>query len=376
MNEKEIAEMLERYKEGRATAQEEALLLSWSLAFREEGKDMLSMEEREEETAHIWRKLEQDLFKTRKIRVWPRIAAAAVILIGISIGFYFYSQNPTDVVLAGNSIKPGKNSATLTLSNGKRIKLDAAADGKLIGEPGISISKTADGKLVYNLSETVSQNGKPQQNTLETFNGEQYQVMLPDGSHVWLNAASTLKYPLAFSARERLVELSGEAYFEVAHNPEKPFRVKTAQQQIEVLGTHFNINAYKDDALSRTTLLSGRVKVTTPALARNGNGEILLSPGQQTILMGNKISLEQADLEAAVAWKNGYFMFKSENIRSVMKKVSRWYNVEIIYQGDVPDDKFGGVVSRFSNVAQVLKKLELTDKVHFKIEGRRIIVTK
>ncbi|TCD28518.1 FecR family protein [Pedobacter psychrodurus] len=376
MNEKEIAEMLERYKNGEATAQEEALLLSWSLTYREEGKEVLSMEEREHEVDQIWNKLDKDIFRTKRIRIWPRIAAAAVLLISISIGLYLYTNNKSGIQLSSNDIQPGQNSATLTLSNGKKIKLNSAANGQLMGDSGISISKTADGQLVYTVTEADERNASSQQNMLETYKGEQYQVILPDGSHVWLNAASTLKYPLVFSAKERLVELSGEAYFEVAHNPGKPFRVKTTSQQVEVLGTHFNINAYPDDLLSRTTLLSGSIRVSTPSLGRKENGEIVLSPGEQTVLVGNKISVVQADPEEAIAWKNGYFMFKSENIRSVMKKVSRWYDVEIVYKGEVPDDKFGGVVSRFSNVTQVLRKLELTEKVHFEIEGRRIIVTK
>ncbi|QDW25977.1 FecR family protein [Pedobacter sp. KBS0701] len=376
MNEKEIAEMLERYKNGLATAQEEALLLSWSLSYREGDKEVLTMQERSDAVDDIWDSLEEKVLKTKKINIWPRIAAAAVILITLSIGFYLYKMNSgTDLHLAAAAIKPGKNSATLTLSNGKKIMLSDAVNGQLVNEPGVSVSKTADGQLIYSLSQSDDGNATNRQNKLETFNGEQYQVILPDGTHVWLNAASSLKYPLKFSAKDRLVELSGEAYFEVAHNAVKPFRVLTANQQVEVLGTHFNINAYRDEPTAKTTLLSGKVRVSTPALSRIDKGNIILRPGEQTVLLGNQISVVQADLEATVAWKNGYFMFKSENIQSVMKKVSRWYNVEIVYEGDLPEDKFGGVVSRFSNVSQVLKKLELTDKVHFKIEGRRIIVT-
>jgi transmembrane sensor len=376
MNEKEIAEMLERYKNGLATAEEEALLLSWSLSYREGDKEGLTMQERSDAVDDIWDSLEEKVLKTKKTNIWPRIASAAAILITFSIGFYLYKMNSsTDLHLAAAAINPGKNSATLTLSNGKKILLSDAVNGQLVNEPGVSVSKTADGQLIYTLSQSDDVNAMSRQNRLETFNGEQYQVILPDGTHVWLNAASSLKYPLKFSAKDRLVELSGEAYFEVAHNAVKPFRVLTANQQVEVLGTHFNINAYRDEPTAKTTLLSGKVRVSTPALSRVDKGNIILSPGEQTVLLGNQISVVQADLEEAVAWKNGYFIFKSENIKSVMKKVSRWYNVEIVYEGDLPEDKFGGVVSRFSNVSQVLKKLELTDKVHFKIEGRRIIVT-
>lgn len=423
----EIKRILERYKAGRASEADIALLESWYLIDEEEpGVSVLSMEERVHAVDTVWNNLEknylqdlagnesnrqQDVFNDqyskpnsqqdelnryhnqphgfqheegtrsgRRLYNWPRVAAAAAILAVLSFGGYFLIRNTKQnalVVSAKNDIAPGKNSATLTLANGKQIVLNNAVNGQLASESGITISKSAQGELIYK-ADPAKENAvnAGQLNTLETFKGEQYQVILPDGSHVWLNAASVLKYPVAFSRKERLVELTGEGYFEVAHQKSRPFRVKTAQQIVEVLGTHFNINAYQDEPVSRATLLEGSVRVTTPALERSAAGSLMLKPGEQSVLVGNQVNIVEANMEETIAWKNGYFMFESEKITSVMRKIARWYNVEVVYEGEVSSDQFGGTVSRFEKVSQVLKKLELTDKVHFKIEGRRVIVTK
>lgn len=376
MNEQQIAEILERYKAGEATEEEKALLLSWSLNFRASGKEELSMEERVVEVDMIWAKLEKELPKTKKISLWPRLLAAAVILVVLSLGTFFYLDHfsPTDTTAA--TILPGTNQATLTLSNGKKVVLDGNVKQQLLTEAGISITRTKEGQLIYKAITDEKQERTANYNVLETAKGQQYQVVLPDGSHVWLNAASSLRYPIAFGKQERLVELSGEGYFEISHNKSKPFRVKTPDQLVEVLGTHFNLNAYPEDHVSKTTLLEGRIRVTAPAINRQDKGNLILVPGQESVLIGNQLQVQQADLEAAVAWRNGNFMFEGENIRSIMKKISRWYNVEVVYEGEVPENRFGGSISRFSKVSQVLRKLELTGKVHFRIEERRIIVTK
>lgn len=380
MNKAEIAEILDKYRAGTANEQEVALLKSWSLTYTEPETEALSMAERLESTDRIWANLQARYEVGRPKKLWPRIAVAATLLCMLSIGIYFlrYRTGKADLTTDTISqIAPGKNTATLTLANGKQVVLDEANNGQLASEAGVAITKTKNGELIYKMiGESGKQGNGTAFNTLETHRGEQYQVILPDGSHVWLNAASTLKFPVVFADRQRLVELSGEAYFEVAHQKMKPFKVKTKQQQVEVLGTHFNINAYDDEPAVRNTLMEGSIKVSTPALERGLNGDLILKPGQQSVLIGNQIEVVQANLEEAMAWKNGYFMFESENIKSIMRKVSRWYNVEVIYMGEIPDETFSGVVNRFANVAQVLKKLSLTNRVHFKIEERRIIVTK
>jgi len=196
-------------------------------------------------------------------------------------------------------------------------------------------------------------------------------VVLSDGSKVWINSASSLRYPTAFTGNERKVELTGEAYFEVAHNPAKPFRVASRNQTVEVLGTHFNINAYDDEPAIKTTLLEGKVKVTA------ANNEVrFLQPGQQSALSTGAFTVSAVETDEAVAWKNGQFMFENDNIQYIMRTLSRWYDVDVEYSGAIPDDTFGGGTSRFKNVSEVLNVLQLTGKVHFKIEGRKIIVSK
>ena len=374
MTEQEVKEILKRYKAGEATADEHALLLSWSLDFNSPDTAELSMEELVADVDLIWAALEKKMPEAKKVNLWPKMLAAAMVLIVLSLDLLFLHHRNNANQIDTAQIVPGANKATLTLSNGKKVVLDGGAQQQLLTEAGLSITKTSDGQLIYSAVSDEGADHTSRYNRLETNNGQQYQVVLPDGSHVWLNAASSLRYPVAFGKQERLVELSGEGYFEVAHNKNKPFRVKTADQQVEVLGTHFNINAYPDDKLSKTTLLEGSVSVSAPAL--KNKGILILDPGQESILVGNTLIAQPANLEAAVAWRNGDFMFEGENIRSIMKKVSRWYNVEVVFEGEIPENRFGGTVSRFSNIMQVLRKLELTGKVHFKVEERRIIVTK
>ena len=341
--------------------------------------------------------------KTKRYRLWLRlpvrqagIAAAALILIALSFGLYFYSgpDRTTQYAIRNTKqdIAPGGNKAILTLADGRKISLTDATNGALAEQSGIRITKTGDGQLVYEVRHL--EGGRTERslpavemtyNTIETPRGGQYQVILPDGTKVWLNAASSLKYPISFaSLKERRVELNGEAYFEVAKDKSHPFVVNTVKQEIEVLGTHFNVNSYADEGLTKTTLLEGSVKVSAPfstsSLERAG---VRLQPGQQSVLTGNGISVSEVNTEEAMAWKNGYFMFESENIKSIMRKIERWYDVEVVYNGEMPTDRFGGTVSRFGNVSQVLKKLELTNRVHFKIEampdgrqGRRIMVSR
>ncbi|MGY0036944.1 FecR family protein [Pedobacter sp. NJ-S-72] len=211
---------------------------------------------------------------------------------------------------------------------------------------------------------------------METPKGGQYQLVLPDGTKVWLNAASSLRYPVAFQGNERKVELTGEAYFEVAKDKTRPFEVYSNNQVVQVLGTHFNINAYSNEPFVSTTLLEGSVKVTNSLT----NAQKIIRPGQQSLISKDGqagIEVKNMDLDEAVAWKNGYFMFNEEELESILKKVSRWYNVDVQYeQEELKHQLFSGTLSKYSNVSQVLKKLEMLQSIHFKIEGRKIIVTK
>ena len=304
-----------------------------------------------------------------------KMAIAASIVVGFGIGGYLWlhSTKPVQTTqLAKNDVAPGKVSATLTLSNGQQIRLSSVNTGVVAKQAGSSISKTVDGKIVYHAQNdnNAELNGI---NTLTTARGETIQVDLPDGSKVWLNDASSLKYPTTFaSASERKVELTGEAYFEVAKDKTHPFRVVTSQQTVTVLGTHFNINSYTDEPAVKTTLLEGSVKV-----AATGGATVRIKPGEQAILKQNDLKVSQADIESAIAWKNGDFIFKGEGLETAMLRVARWYNVDVVYDASAPKTlELGGWVSRSRNISAVLKMMATTGEVHFKVEGRRVLVTK
>ncbi len=306
--------------------------------------------------------------------IFYTLSAAAAILIIISLGIKFYHQraNQKEVLMTNKQflqdVAPGGNKAFLTLANGTKLSLTDAIDGELAQQAGISVVKTEDGQLVYNVGNTVNEgNGNQVFNTIETPRGGQYQINLPDGSRIWLNAASSLRYPVVFMGNERKVELQGEAYFEIAENKSSPFRVVSNNQVVEVLGTHFNINSYPEEGAIKTTLLEGSVKV------RSGNNSAMLSPGQQS-QVGNSIYITQADIYETVAWKNGKTQFSNADIKTIMRMLSRWYDVEVEYQGEMIGTGFGGSVSRSKNISEILKLLELTGDVHFKIEGRRVTV--
>ncbi|MHB1179403.1 MAG: FecR family protein [Daejeonella sp.] len=333
-----------------------------------------------------------------RIVTLQRIAAAVIFMV-LTSGLYFYLNKPTGSQLATqklhpkkNDIAPGGNKAILTLSDGSKISLSDAANGEIAKQGGISITKTSNGQLIYSIanSQPTTHTSNLIYNTIETPKGGQYQINLPDGSKVWLNAASSLRFPASFTGNERKVELSGEAYFEVAHitlpagSGAMPFKVTSGNQTIEVLGTHFNVSAYSDEPSIRTTLLEGSVRVSLPSpLSGEGldrNFSKLIKPGQQS-KVNETIKVFNVDTEEAVAWKNGYFMFNNENIQSIMRKISRWYNVDIEYRGNISQKALWGSVSRFKNVSEVLDLIELTGSVHFKIvpgdnsgEERRIIV--
>jgi ferric-dicitrate binding protein FerR (iron transport regulator) len=314
-------------------------------------------------------------YQPRLVRLWPRIAAAASIILIAGAGLFYYNQkqhtNQVANTVVKQDIRPGGSKAILTLANGKKISLTDAANGAIAKQSGVSITKTANGQLIYSILHTNHNSGELEYNTVETPKGGQYKVQLPDGTSVWLNAESSLKYPASFAAlKERKVELNGEAYFEVAKDKTHPFKVKTNKQEVEVLGTHFNINSYANEPGIKTTLLEGSIKVSN-ALASK-----IIKPGQQSFLMGDEIHIDDVDTQVAVAWKNNNFMFENNDIKSVMRMVERWYNVEIVYDGPLPTEKFGGAVSRFDNISSVLKILESTGGARFRIEDRKIFVSK
>ncbi|NQV75056.1 MAG: FecR family protein [Bacteroidetes bacterium] len=313
-------------------------------------------------------------------RLWYQLGIAVSILILITTGLYFYKNRTADDKIAIKIIEPkeaiitpGYDKAILTLSDGTEIILEHAKNGILANQAGVSIQKTSDGELLYSFSNsanTVTPKTKENviYNKIETPIGGKYQVNLPDGSKVWLNSSSSLRFSALFNGDAREVELSGEAYFDVSKNKSKPFRVITKDQIVEVLGTQFNINSYSDEGPIKTTLIEGSVKIIYK------DKVVLLSPGQQFQPKELVAAVVEADTEEVVAWKDGYFVFKNEDIRSIMRKLSRWYNVEVSYSGNIPEVGFGGNISRSKDISEVLDVLQLTNAIHFKVEGRRFTV--
>ena len=335
------------------------------------------------------------IYNTNKIESVPRIfpggkqfvkwqaAAAAIFIFFFSVAYFFVHKKQQEQLIAitnKNKIVPGRNKATLTLADGSKIDLDDAKAGGIAKQAQLSVTKTAAGQLVYTIANTNSTpsetTDKLSYNTIETPVGGQYQVILSDGTKVWLNAASSLKYPTQFAAGERRVELTGEGYFEVTKNKTKPFNVITGKQKIEVLGTHFNVNAYPDENAITTTLLEGSVKIAAYLKNQPAQQSTILKPGQQSIFGNTGLAVQNVNVDDVVAWKNGYFSF-NEDFDSIMRRLSRWYNIEVVYKIDKdPDLMFGGKISRSKSINSVLNIIETTGNVHFKIEGRRIIVIK
>ena len=310
---------------------------------------------------------------------WKKwMSAAALFLLAASVVFFYITSKQTvpvpvaKQVLKQDIAPPSSNTAIITLGNGQQIILDSAGKGLLATEENVQLTKTADGSIVYQGS-----SDKYLVNTLNNPRGSKpITLVLSDGTKVWLNSESALRYPVAFGASERQVEITGEAYFEVAKKAQ-PFKVAVAGKGVvEVLGTHFNINSYQDETYTKVTLLEGSVKVY---LQTNGSGAIAIKPGQQAIYLSDQqkqtaIQIKNdVDVSAVVAWKNGFFNFDNADLKSVLRQLSRWYNVNVVYQGNIPKRVFGGEMQRDLNLSEVLKILE-KNNVHFKIENDKLIV--
>ncbi len=263
---------------------------------------------------------------------------------------------------------PGGNKAILTLADGTKVELDTASNGTVTKQGNITVIKL-DGQLAYNVEGNLAREAV--YNTITTPKGGQYRLLLADGSKVWLNAASSLRFPTTFTSKERRVELTGEGYFEVAHNTEKPFYVSVREMDVKVLGTHFNINSYQDDEVIRTTLLEGSVFVSSKKIKRAA----VLKPGQQALLNGVQLDVKKdIDTEVIMAWKNGKFNFDGDNIQTVMRQLEKWYDVQVEYRGDITTEEFVGVISRNVNLSEILNMLEKTNAVDFELKGKKIIV--
>ncbi|MFZ4260426.1 FecR family protein [Sphingobacterium sp. HJSM2_6] len=323
--------------------------------------------------------LKESINKRNMIWTWLPYAAALIVFVLFSLNIWMHHDNkkaPKEALALQNlTVLPGREKATLTLADGSTITLGDELNGELAKQPGVRIEKTKEGEILY-LTEDEHLETKPVYNKVTTPNGGQYQITLPDGSKAWLNAASSLTYPVNFNKNERRVKMTGEVYFEVAklklpHQEDSiPFFVETDKQVIQVLGTQFNINAYADEPYIRTTLVEGSVRLTSFLNAVS----VLLKPGQEAVL-SDQFRIRSADLQQQLAWKNGEFVFKGEYLEQILKQIARWYDVKVECPARFSKIKFSGIVSRSMPFSTVIAMIESTKEVKISMEGRRLIVS-
>jgi len=377
LDQQTINELIQKFKENTATDAEKQALMEWyrSTVYR----DAEFPEEEASVEAFMLQRLETSIGSKRGTgrRNWYIAAASVILLLGIGMVVMLRESRPREVaVQTVHDIRPGTNVATLTLANGSTISLTDAAKGNIAEQGGIRVSKSADGEIVYTVAPSTYPSGLPDTSAAFTYNkieipaGGQYQVVLPDGTRVWLNSSSWLRFPVRFSSGERRVELSGEAYFDVRRDAGVPFRISSLRQEIEVLGTQFNVHAYPDETNIRTTLVDGAVRVMA------GGESVLLKPNEEADL-GHGLHVSPADIEAAVAWKNGYFRCVDQPLESIMKQVSRWYNVKVVYEDEkMKDETFGVLSNKFSNISVLLKMMEKTGNAKFTVNGTTVVVSR
>jgi len=382
-HQKELQKIIQRYVSGTATPDEIRFVEKY-YQYLDKQNDILDQYPADEIAAMAeinFMAIKSKIDGTRKRKVVPLykyISAAAILLFISGLTFVFLNKNkPVEHNLTFSKkldVLPGTDKAVLTLADGSKVVLDGNTAANISDRDGLKISRTKDGQLVYTILDQSNLKTKSDIafNTIQTPKGGQYQVILPDGTKVWLNAASSLKYPEVFTGNERTVELTGEAYFEVAKNKAKPFHVKNRHQDVEVLGTHFNINSYMDDQTIKTTLLEGSVRVS------NGKSTKILKPGEQAIAdisgTGTIRLAVNVDTDDETAWKNGLFQFDNAGLKTILNQLERWYDINIDYSS-IPNKKYNGMVPRRAKLSEVLKMLEKTGNIRFEIrEGRNLKV--
>lgn len=385
MNELQAKELLRRYRDGICTDVERHIVESWIDAELADGTWNATAEEKKQFALSLKDRIDQERLldnevcpKVAKVYLfrplWSRIAAVAIVLIAFGIGLSYYWSFSTNRQLQDNTVTaeilPAGDKATLTLADGRQISLEEAANGQLADQSGIQISKTSNGELVYAVKEVEALSEIATYNTISTPKGGKYQILLPDGTKVWLNAASSLRFPVHFTDNERTVELRGEGFFEVAKDKNRSFVVRSAGQQVMVLGTQFNVNAYPEENITRTTLLEGVVSVYTDA----SKNKVVLKPGEQAASNGQGIRVSKVDTYQVMGWKNGDFVFNGEDVHEVMHQLARWYDIDVAYEGNVSDIGFVSTISRSKNLSEVITILQKTEGINFRIEGRRVVV--
>ncbi len=388
--ENEFNELISRYISGEITSSEKLTLLE--MLDKQEGLDTLDSIMRdnlakakndfatEVQTQQFLNKLHLKIIATedaspQKVVTffrWKNWVAAASLALAVGVGatYILDKEIPSDtqavaVIQEINEITPAISGAILTLADGSKIVLDSLGNGQVAQQSNTTISNK-DGKLIYNSQKGAS----TVYNTMSTPKAEKYSLQLADGTKVWLNASSSIKFPTAFSGKTREVSITGEAYFEVSSNKNKPFIVDAGGMKVEVLGTHFNINSYDDEEVIRTTLLEGSVVINQNMKSKK------LYPGQQAVVntIGD-ISLEKnVNLSQVMSWKNGLFYFENSSLQEVMRELSRWYDVDVVYVNGIPKRNFEGEIQRNLKLSEVLRILEL-NKVKFKVEGRTVLIS-
>jgi transmembrane sensor len=390
LSKERILYLLDAYSSDRAVEAEEQELFAWANENRnhellQEHIQKLIEEYNSREPVHSvdWERLcEQILDRTnaqephlvvRRIS-WFRWSAAAAVILLFGSGVYLYSNHFSSkkIITAATTQKPvindvpapANSKAILTLSDGSKIELDSTGNGVLARQGNVQIIKQADGQITYN-----GTGNEDLYNTLNVPRGSKVvTIKLSDGTKVWLNSESSLRYPASFKGIERRVEITGEAYFEVAHNTVMPFIVKKSALEIKVFGTHFNMNTYEDEEIDKVTLLEGSIKVSM------NNHQSLLKPGQQAQIKGDIKLINGVDIEEVMAWKNGKFQFgEKADLHLIMRKIARWYDVDVEYEGGATDQRFGGEMPMNSNLSQVLEILRISG-VNFTIDGKKVIV--
>ena len=359
-------ELLRKYREGFCTPDEKAWVENWYAQLNDTPTD-LSDTDLSDDLSSLKAKLEHIPQRTPLKRTLLSVAAAAIVLLSAGLIIYRYQQQtqPDNNLTSqyGGDVLPGGNRATLSFSNGKSITLNENKDGII----------AATEQYVYSDGETVSTTlPDTEYATLSTPRGGQYQITLPDGTKVWLNAASSLRYPVVFNADERKVELTGEGYFEVVHDEQHPFIVESKGQSVQVLGTSFNVTAYADENVVTTTLVNGSVKLSHSRSSR----EQLLQPGEQAVLRGKTYQVQSVEVGDFTSWKNGLIVLNDADLPTIIRQIERWYDVEFIMPDATAAYKVFGELNRDVNLSQILNALHEYYGLNFKIEGRRIIVSK
>lgn len=389
-NNTELLKIIQKYVDGKASQEEIKFIHLYYDQFEDlenrldvksiEEKTALQNEMKNHILAHALTKEEKENLPVIPLKTtfsWYKISAVASLLIVASFAIYFafspVFKTETESNLAGNQvindIEPGSDKATLLLADGTIIDLDNVASGNLLEQGNSTIIKLEDGQLVYQLLNEGLSSSKMEYNTIATPRGGKYQLALADGSKVWLNSASSIRFPTTFSGKNRKVEITGEAYFEISHNKTKPFIVQVNDTEVEVLGTHFNINSYEDESTLKTTLLEGSIKVN------HGNKSILLTPGEEASVRkaSHEITVKSGiNVKEAIAWKSGYFQFNNADVETIMRQLARWYDLKIVYESEIPLIKFKGKIQRDLNLSEILEFLK--NDIHFERSGNTITI--